>query len=599
MATAAEVADRMLGMFALVDPEMDTSVGSPLRKMIDVFAETLAESEVDKYLLDHTFDLDAKSGADLDDFVWLFGFTRLPAQRAAGVLTFSRPAAADQAYPIPAGAQATTGGAIPVVFATVVPAVLPLGATSVDVAAQAVVGGSTGNLASSTLVGLATPVDGVAAVTNSTPTTGGVDAEDDPALISRFKRTVFRGLAGTEDMFLGTALEDTTPEDATDGVAVRARVLGASSRWREQVQVDGSGVAVSSIPPSNVKYVFDGTQFLGANLDAGQVLTPGVHYNFDAGVVPPEVHSIGTALPSGSIYDLDFEYSSSASRNDPDSGITNRVDVWVDGIRPDNAAETLYFRTGNLFTGDTGSPRYTGRFVRQDTPDTHPTSGNHLVPLAFGPLITVPNTIVIGGTTYTKGTHYWVVHDDSAFGYGPTSSFGLEWLAASAPAAGAEIVLAYTYNALPRDVEQRIRRWALVTTDARAHQAKRVYLRLNFAIVFDPGYDHDEVVEAVEVAVTQMLSSRGFDVPVQVSDLIQAAHAVVGVDNIRFLNSSEPLTGAKYAIERVSADGDRISYVTSGSSPARATDLQLGSNEVPVLHSVAYSVRAANSFGSL
>lgn len=525
----------------------------------------------------------------------LFGFVRLPAQRAAGVLTFSRLAAADQDYPIPAGSQATTATSTPVQFATVVPAVLARGQTSVDVAAQAVLGGQYGNLAANTLVGLATPVGGVTLVNNTSPTTGGADAETDAALVDRFKRTVFRGLAGTEDMFLATALEDTTAEDASDGVAVRAKVLGASSRWREQVQVVTGGTATSSLPPANAKYIFSGTQFLGADLDGGQILTPGVHYTFDSGVIPPVVHSIGTALPVDSVYDLDFEYASTASRNDPAAGITNRVDVWVDGSRPVGATETLYFRT-NPFTGATDSPIYTGRFVRLNTVGTRPISGNHFVPLAFGPLLVVPATITIGGTPYTQGTHFWVVHDDTAVGYGPTSAFGLEWLAGSAPTAGAEIDLTYTYNALPADVEDRNRRWALVTTDARAHQAKRVYLRLNFAVVFVPGYDPASTIAAVQDAITQMLSAKGFDVSVQVSDLTQAAHNVVGVDNIRFLNSTEPLAGGQYAIERVSSTGTRISYVTTTGSPARATDLQLGDNEVPVLYAVAYSIRAANSF---
>jgi hypothetical protein len=442
-------------------------------------------------------------------------------------------------------------------------------------------------------------VDGVATVVNAGPTSGGTAAESDSALVDRFEKTVFRSLAGTEDMYLGVALEDTTPDNPDDGVATRARVIGASSRWREQVQIL-SGTATSSIPASTAKYVYPGTQFLGADLDAGQVLTPGVHYSFDDSVIPPTVSSLSGGLTNGDIYDLDFEYSSAASRNDPANGITSRVDVWVDGERDVEAVETLYFRTATTFSNSSTSPLYATSYVRQGTSGTHPTVGNQFVRLAFGPLVTVPATITISSTTYHKGTDYWVVHDDSAFGYGPGSYFGLEWLAASAPADAAAIALTYTYNAIPRDVTERVQRWRLVATDVQVHQAKRAYLRLNFAIMFEQGADQPQVASALTDALTQLLAGKGFDEAVQVSDLILAAHAVGGVDNIRFLKSTEALSGSgSYAIERVTSTGTRTSFVTDGGSPARAADLQLGDNEVPLLYAINYVAKAGNSFGGI
>lgn len=599
MVSAADVAAQIVAALAVTEPELDTSVGQPVRKIIDAVSEPIAETQVDRHLFDHTFDVSAKTGADLDDFVLLFGMVRFAPARATGVVTLTRPSAATQDYPVPAATQVTTAGVLPGVFATVVPAVLATGQTSVDVPVQAVVGGTAGNLAAHTLTALASPVDGVGSVTNAAPTSGGTNAESDAALVDRFSKTVFRSLAGTQDMYLGVALEDTTPDNPNDGVATRAKVIGASSRWREQVQVDGSGNATSSIPAASAKYVYPGTQFLGTDIDAGAILTPGVHYSFDASVVPPLVHSLAGGLTNGGIYDLDFEYSSAASRNDPASGVTNRIDVWVDGERDVAASETLYFRTARLFVSASTSALYATSFVRQNTAGVHPTVGNYFVALAFGPVVTVPATITVAGVTYVQGTDYWVVHDDSAFGYAPGSLFGLEWLAGHAPADAVAIALAYTYNAIPRDVTDRLERWRLVATDAQVHAAKRVYLRLNLAIMFSLGFDQPQVVAALTDTLTQFLVGKDFDAPVQVSDLIQSAHNVDGVDNVRFLNSAEPTTGGGYAIERVSSAGVRISYVTSGTSPARATDLQLGDNEVPLLYGVQYVPKAANSFGSV
>lgn len=599
MASAADVAAQMVAALAISDPEMDTSVGQPVRKVLDAVAESIAEAQVDRHLFEHTFDVKSKAGADLDDFLVLFSITRFAALRATGVATFSRPSPADRDYPIPAGAQVTTASGPQVVFATTVPAVLAKTQTSVDVPIQAVVGGAVGNLSSGELTLLATPVDGVASVTNVGPTSGGTSTESDSALIDRFTKTVFRGLAGTSDMYLGTALEDTTPDNPDDGVATRATVIGSSSRWREQVQVL-SGAATSSIPAANASYVYPGTQFLGADLDAGQILTPGVHYSFDDTVIPPTVASLSGGLTNGDVYDLDFEYSSTASRNDPVNGVTNRVDIWVDGERSVAASETLYFRTAQVFNATSGSPLQASRYVRQGTSGTHPAVGNFLTRFAFGPVLTVPSTLVIAATTYVKGTDYWVVHDDTAFGYAPSSYFGLEWLSTHHPADAAAIALSYTYNAIPRDITDRLQRWRLAATDPQVHQAKRVYLRLNYAIVFNIGGDQGQATAALDDALTQFLAGRGFDESIQVSDLIHAAHQVDGVDNIRFLNSGEALAGSgSYAIERVTSTGTRISFVTDGGTPARARDLQLGDNEVPLLHSVNYVVKAGNTFGTL
>lgn len=597
MASAADVAAQMVAALAVSDPELDTSVGTPVRKILDVVAESVAAAYVDQHLENYQFDIDSKRGADLDDFVLMFGFTRFAAQRGVGVVTFARPTPADQDYPIAAGTQVTTATSIPVVFATVSPAVLQHGLSSVDIPVQAIVGGQSGNLTANTLVRLASPASGVASVTNSSPTAGGTSSESDLSLVDRFKKTVFRSLAGTEDMFLGLALEDTTPDTTDDGVATRAKVIGASSHWREQVQIDGSGNATSSIPATNATYIYGDNPALGANLDAGQILTLGVHFSFDDSVIPPVVHSLASGLTNGGIYDLDFEYNSSASRNDPANGITNRVDIWVDGVRPVDASEASYMRTARVFTAGSTDELFTGKFVRQGTVSTHPTAANIFQQLAWGPVEVFPSNLVIGGNTYVKGADYWVVHDDTAYGYGPRSLFGLEWLAAHHPANNAATSLQYSYNAIPRDVQERAERWRLVATDVRAHAAKRVLLRLNFAIMFVPGYDQAQVASALQSSLATFLAAKDFDSPVQVSDVIQAAHEVAGVDNIRFLTSAEPTTGSAYAIERVDAAGTRIAYLTAGSSPARAADVQLGDNEVPVLYGINYVAKAANTFG--
>lgn len=599
MANASTFASQMIDALAISDPELDTSIGSTTRKIIDAVAETAARASLDSHLLNYQFDVDAKVGADLDDFAVMFGISRLAAQRATGLVTFSRPTAAATDILIPAGTQVVTGTAPQVVFATVAPAYITKGTTSADVPVQALVGGESGNLTAGALTLLATPVDGVSPTTNNaTATSGGVNTEPDSAFITRFKKTVFRSMAGTEDMYLGAVLEGAAGASDTES-PTQAVVLGATRRWREQVQIAGDGTAVSTIPASNSSYIFPDSPVLGADIDSGQILTPGIHYLFDATVNPPTISSIGGALTVGALYDLEFEYSSRSSRNDPAAGITNRVDVWCNGVMPVEATEATFFRSTAVFASS--GPLDTDNFVRLNTPGTKPTLGNVFIRLAYGPILAFPNSLTVAGTTYFEGTDYWVVHDDTAFGYGPTSLFGLEWLGTHVPPENSAITLsgasAYTYNRVPRDAEDRIRRWRLVGTDARAHAAKRINLRLSLAVMFDPSFDRAQVESDIRRFLARYLDGAGFDARIQVSDLLQIAHNVFGVDNVRFLTSAEPTNTDQYAIERVSDDGDRISYVTSGSSPARAADLYLGDNEIPVLHSVNIVAKAANTYG--
>lgn len=601
MPDASTFAAQMVGALAISDPELDTSIGSVTRKIIDAVAETAARASLDSHLLNYQFDVDSKVGADLDDFAAMYGIARLAAQRATGVVTFSRPTVADSDIPIPAGTQVVTAAAPQVVFATVAPAYITAGTANAEVPIQALVGGESGNLVAGSLKLLATPVDGLSStVNNASPTSGGVNAEPDSALIERFKKTVFRSMAGTEDQYLGAVLEGTA--GASDAESpTQAVVLGATRRWREQVQIAPDGTAVSTIPPTNASYIFPESSVLGTSIDAGQILTPGIHYTFDATVNPPKVTGTGTALEVGALYDLEFEYSSRSSRNDPQAGITNRVDVWCNGVMPVEATESTFFRSTSTFASS--GPLTAANFVRLDTPDTHPTEGNVFIRLAYGPILSFPNSLTVAGTTYFEGTDYWVVHDDTAFGYGPTSLFGLEWLGTHVPPENSAISLsgasAYTYNRVPRDAEDRIRRWKLVGTDARAHAAKRVNLRLSLAVMFDYSFDRAQVTTAIERALAIYLDGAGFDAKVQVSDLLQVVHGVYGVDNVRFLTSDEPVNTDQYAIERVSDDGAHISYLTVGSAPARAADLYLGDNEIPVLHSVNIVTKAANTYGTL
>lgn len=592
----SDIVDQMRSVLALTEPDLDTTIGSVTRKILDAVAESAASTYIDRYLLNYQYDIESKSGADLDNFVQLFGFNRLPPRRATGSITFERTSPATVNTIIPVNSQFATTEAIPTIAVTVVPAVMLVGDTSITVPAQAGLGGSAGNIPANGLRVAATPIPGVGTFSNSAAFTGGTDGESDEQLRDRFKKTVFRNLAGTEQMFLAVALENQNVS--------QVNVIGASKRHREQIQLDGSGAATSTVV--GARYVYPNSSVLGQGIDLGNVLTPGVHYSF-ATTTPPSVQSLdNTQAPPNGIFDFEFEYVPSASRNDPTGGVTNRVDVYVNGSDPAGANETAIFHSAKVFNATANDPLNATNFQRLDS--TQPTVGNYFVPFSFAPVIEASedDTITINGIVYTEGTDYWTVNDVSRDGGSFHSLSGIEIRSAAngatlaIPADGTSFSVAYVFNAVPRDVEEEIRAWRLITTDVRVHQAKPILLNFYFAVVLLPGYTLGGVQALVEAAIRNYVNGVGFGGVVQVSDLLEVVHSVPGIDAVRFYTSSDDAT--HYAIQGVSSTGSILNiYATpgTGGQVRRAIDVIVGDDEVPYINSVTLALRAQNSMGAV
>lgn len=615
-ANLTQIASQIISNLRVTDPELDTSVGTPTRKIIDAVSESIAEAYIDNHLLTYQYDIDAKSEADLDDFVQLFGMARMPAKRASGTVVFTRSgsSSASSTVFIPVNTEIRSNTSPSVVVQTVSGAYLEPGALSVTVAVQAVEAGPSGNLAAGTLVNIATPVQGVGVATNIQPLNGGTHQETDNELRTRWKKTVFRSLAGTEQMYLGVALDDPN--------CYVANVVGSSKKRREQIQIV-AGVGQTTV--DDAVYIYAEPVFVGRNIDGGDINLKDRDYSWNNSVNPPRIEVLdATKLPDDTIIEVDFEYQPRGSRNDPDNGIGNRVDVWVGGRRAQGAVQSVIFRTANLFTDTATDTLYRQRFRR--TNGTAPASGNAFVPLAWGPILSVPGTLSIGGSVYALATPekplgtvetvggeevtyaYRVVHQDDAFGYTPSALFGLEWHAAAMPANNAIFTIGgqntspYTFNAMIGSIQEAVDRWRLLGVDAKVHQAKTVELRLSLAIMYDPRANRAAVDTEIDRVLAEAMTGTGFQGRVQVSDLLQVIHNVSGVDNVRFLhggdhsgyNSAAP-NGYTVGIQRMVEGAVAESYVDITGRPK---DLRFGDDELPIFHSSIKVVRAENSFGS-
>ena len=69
MATQREILNDMLANLARAEPDLDTGIGSIVRKMLDTVAEAIAERDANDVLQGYAYDIDAKSGADLDEIL--------------------------------------------------------------------------------------------------------------------------------------------------------------------------------------------------------------------------------------------------------------------------------------------------------------------------------------------------------------------------------------------------------------------------------------------------------------------------------------------------------------------------------------------------
>lgn len=616
-ASTSDVSDQIRANLAIADPDLDTSVGTTTRKIIDAFSEVLAEGYIDQHMLTYTYDVDSKVDADLDNFCQAVGgIARLAAKRSVGVVTFSRTDTSTiVSIPVNTEVDSNTDPSVPV--QTIAGGTMVIGQATVAVPVQAVNAGPDGNLAAATLTNLATPTEGVTAVTNLQPLTGGTTQETDDELRARWKATVFRSMAGTEQMYLGTALNDPN--------VTAAVVVGSSKRRREQIQIV-SGAATSSVP--DAAFVFPTGVFLGGDIDAGALLLKDIDWTWNYGTNPPTIsinagsttYDTGDvdgggapilATIEGAILELDFEYVPTSSRNDPANAILNRVDIWCAGQNPTSAQQSVVFKPTLRFTGTSSSPYYTGNYVRPD--GTAPVSNNVFLPLAFGPIISVPDILSVGGSTYgrigsgvsgtTHANAFSVIQDKTAFGHAFGSRYGLEWDASVLPTTNSVFTVgngAYVYDSVPKDVQAQIDRWRLVGVDALAHSAHQDLLRFNLAIMYVPGSNQTTVDAAIDLAITTYLGTVGLGGVVQCSDIVQVVHNVSGVDNVRFMEGADfpswlYSTRNTFAtgIQKIVAGAVTVTYINTLGEP---TDIVYSDNHVPVLNDTNLSVKAQNTF---
>ncbi len=342
---------------------LSLELGTPERKIVDAVAESISEAYVDQYLVGSLMDLDSKAGLELEQWVGIFGFGRLQGRRATGTVQIELSNSNAMDISIPSGSpfytrQALPSSGSPLFFQSTQAISIPTGSQIAEVPVECTVVGAAGNIRPDSIVFIG-DIMGATSVTNLQAFTGGMDVETDDELRQRFKDTFLRNVAGTEDFYLGLCYQNKNIS--------KAACFGPIKKYATQVAA-GPGIDLASYTTQDVKYAWPGDGHVHAFHDLGQDTESFYQINQDftwlAGPEPVFTWLPTGDIPEGEIVDLEFEYTTRSSRNDPVLGISNKVDIFVNGTDPHVVTERAVIDNAVRITNTAGDRLHRTNFTR-------------------------------------------------------------------------------------------------------------------------------------------------------------------------------------------------------------------------------------------
>lgn len=553
--------------YAPVSARMDGFIGSPVVKI----TESRHQGYVHNIEVagDNSYELLGSFGVHN---CGIFGFGRIQGRKATGVVRVLLNSAAVQDISLPVGTQFYTrtslpGTGSPMYFSSTQAVVIPSGSLVTDIAVECTLVGVAGNVPpdSITFVGQAI---GSSSVTNLESFTGGIDVETDEELRQRFKDTFLRNIAGTEDWYLGLAYQNKNVS--------KAACFGPIRKYATQIVVpaDGSTLSLSDYVSADVKYAWPGAGHVSVFKNLGQ--TDEVFYrmydDFEwTSGANPQIKNVATGqLVAGDVVDVEFEYTTRSSRNNPLAGIANKVDVFVNGVDPYTVTERTAV-TSQTLSNSSSNELYVGNFARVGSPGS-PSASSRFMRLGSVPIISFPSSLTVGTTNYQQGVHYHLLRGTTLLAGSSVEVAGLEWVSGGAPN-GTSLTLNYVYNRTPEILQAVIKTGKQITTDVMVHQASYQYLRIYLSIEFDRGLVISQVTNAIRDRLANFFSGLGYGAWIEISDLTLATHQVLGVDNVNLTTVAEDPINYGIRVYNTSSD---TTYAIHD------TDFKLTDSQLPI-----------------
>ena len=557
------------------DPSLSAEVGTPERKIIDAVAEVIAGSYIDSQLVASGWDLDTKVGIELDQLTGLFGFGRHEGKRAKGRVRFTLRTPATNEVVINVGTVVflpATDVSPQVDYTTQTVGVIPPGQTTTEVDVECTAVGSVGNTTVNTLIG-SQGFSSTGSVTNHVPISGGLDAEDDDELRERFRNTFLRNLTGTRDFYAALCLQSSEVS--------KVKVVGPVERYREQIQIqDMANVASGN---NGAKFIWPRNTFLIA--DQGQpteeYMLEGVDFVLDVNVNPPVLKPLSQAV-NNRVLDLEYEYTPRDSRNEPASGLTNKVDIFINGAQNEDAEELRRY-TPVLLNSTAGSNLNATLF---ELPDRKaPAAGGYVLPLSYQPVSIPPTSITVGDTVRVLGRDYQLVRRRDGM-WGSSREFSGLYSPAPLFPTGTNIRLTYTYNQLPVLLGTVIEANRQITSDPLVREVRRRYFRFNLVVAYQNYVGTTDVDRMIRDRLTGWMNTLGYGDWIQGSDIESLVHGVAGVDAVRLATSAD---GVAAGIVETNAENTMVAL--------HASNVKLADTELGYLADITITRRSQNNFG--
>ena len=298
---------------------LDLTVGSTLRAVLEANASLALWLQ---WLILQVLQMTraaTSNGPDLDTWMADFSVTRLPAVAASGTVTFSRFAPVTSAL-IPDGTDVRTadGTQTFTVYADPTNAayspaqngfLLAVGIGSVDVPVAAVAPGSGGNVQAGAVSLIVAALPGVDTVVNAAASLGGLDAESDAALRTRFQNFL-ASLSRATTTAVGYAI--TSIQQGMQYTIQENVVPGGATRMGSFVVTvdDGTGNppptllttvanAVEAVRPVGSSYAVQAVTVTTATISITVTVTPGAVHATVAPIVAAAVTAYVDTLPIG------------------------------------------------------------------------------------------------------------------------------------------------------------------------------------------------------------------------------------------------------------------------------------------------------------
>ena len=580
-----EISARIRATLATSEPGLSCERGTPERKIIDACSEAISEGYVDMYLVGSMLDLDNKVGLELEQFVGVFGFGRLQGRKASGVVRMKTATALSTDQLIVVGSQfytkgsQTNAGGARLYFASTQAVTLTAGSLTVDVPVQCTEAGTKGNVPSDSITSFGSTI-ATSTVTNLVAFSGGVDVENDAELRQRFKDTLLRNIAGTTDWYRALSLQNNK--------VGRVAVYGPTALYRTQLKVSSNSINLSGVLSQDVKYVWPGMESVFINLGQSneKFFNPGATNDYSVSNWPTFERISTGKIALNDIVDLEFQYTTRCSRNEPGSGITNKVDVFVDGVDPFTVTERtaiLPAATLQLVSTPTTAWNYKGNFERVPTAaypaPGDPAQGSRFVRLSSVPIVTFPTSITVNGTVYNQGQHYHLIRSTTTLAGSHREITGLEWPSGVSGTItdNTQLTLTYIYNRVPELLSAVMDTSKQICTDVMVHQAKWNYVIPCLSVEYARTYSPSSVEAAIKDHLTRYFSAMQYGQQVKVTQLLMAVQQIIGVENVTLVTDTA-LGAGNYGI-KVAAD-------PVGTYSAKVADFKFADNVLPILQDV-------------